>query len=88
MSVALEAGEHADAAKIATTVDVDALPTLTCKSPYYREYGRALARLPKRRDDAVVMLRQAERISPARRGDRLVSEGHSYDGEGPRRRHA
>lgn len=66
MSIALEAGEHADAVKIATTVKVDALPSPTRKSAYYREYGRALARLPKRRDDAVMMLRQAERISPAR----------------------
>ncbi|MGW5743845.1 helix-turn-helix domain-containing protein [Amycolatopsis sp. NPDC003861] len=66
MSVALEAGEHAEAAKIAETVNPDALPSPTRKSAYYREYGRALARLPKRRNDAVLMLRQAELISPAR----------------------
>lgn len=66
MSVALEAGEHAEAAKIAETVNVDALPSPTRKSAYYREYGRALARLPKRRGDAVMMLRRAEQISPAR----------------------
>ncbi|WP_084210708.1 helix-turn-helix domain-containing protein [Pseudonocardia acaciae] len=66
MSVALEAGEHAEAAKIAATVNPKALPSPTRVSAYYREYGRALARLPKRRDDAVMMLRQAEMISPAR----------------------
>ncbi|WP_410639347.1 helix-turn-helix domain-containing protein [Amycolatopsis sp. lyj-346] len=66
MSVALEAGEHAEAAKIAETVNPDALPSPTRRSAYYREYGRALARVPKRRDDAVMMLRQAELISPAR----------------------
>lgn len=66
MSVALEAGEHAEAARIAETVNVDALPSPTRKSAYYREYGRALARLPKQRDHAVMMLRRAELISPAR----------------------
>jgi transcriptional regulator with XRE-family HTH domain len=66
MSVALEAGEHAEAARIAGTVDPGALPSPTRQSAYYREYGRALARLPKQRDNAVLMLRRAERISPAR----------------------
>jgi transcriptional regulator with XRE-family HTH domain len=66
MSVALEAGEYAEAAKIAEKVDPNALPSPTRKSAYYREYGRALARLPKQRDAAVMMLRRAERISPAR----------------------
>ncbi|WP_223839934.1 hypothetical protein [Saccharopolyspora pogona] len=31
---------------------------------YWRERGRALARLPKKNDDAVMMLRRAECISP------------------------
>ncbi|GAB3679423.1 helix-turn-helix domain-containing protein [Saccharopolyspora tripterygii] len=66
MSVALESGEHAEAAKIAETVDVEALPSPTRRSAYYRECGRALARLPKQRDEAVLMLRRAETISPAR----------------------
>lgn len=66
MSVALEAGEHAEAARIAGTVDPDALPSPTRRSAYYRKYGRALARMPKRRDDAVMMLRKAELIAPAR----------------------
>ncbi|WP_018683259.1 helix-turn-helix domain-containing protein [Actinokineospora enzanensis] len=66
MSVALEAGEHGEAARIAATIDPDALPSPTRRSAYWREYGRALARMPNRRDDAVMMLRKAERISPAR----------------------
>ncbi|ONI83084.1 transcriptional regulator [Actinosynnema sp. ALI-1.44] len=66
MSVALEAGEHAEAAKIATTVNPAALPSPTRRAAYWREYGRALARLPRRQDEAVMMLRRAEQISPAR----------------------
>jgi hypothetical protein len=66
MSVALEAGEHSEAAQIAQTINPDALPSPTRVSAYYREYGRALARLPKHRDEAVMMLRRAEQISPAR----------------------
>ncbi|MFD7656983.1 helix-turn-helix domain-containing protein [Actinosynnema sp. NPDC059797] len=66
MSVALEAGNHAEAARIATTVNPAELPSPTRRAAYWREYGRALARLPRRHDDAVVMLRRAEQISPAR----------------------
>ncbi|WP_084467538.1 helix-turn-helix domain-containing protein [Actinokineospora inagensis] len=66
MSVALEAGEHGEAARIGATVDHNALPSPTRRSAYWREYGRALARMPNRRDEAVLMLRRAERISPAR----------------------
>ncbi|SEP74448.1 Transcriptional regulator, contains XRE-family HTH domain [Lentzea xinjiangensis] len=66
MSVALEAGDHAEAARIATTVTPEALPSPTRRSAYWREYGRALAHLPRRHEDAVTMLRRAEQISPAR----------------------
>jgi hypothetical protein len=66
MSVALEAGEHAEAARIATTVNPEALPSPTRQSAYLREYGRALARMPKQQDNAITMLRRAELISPAR----------------------
>ncbi|MFI6031699.1 helix-turn-helix domain-containing protein [Amycolatopsis magusensis] len=66
MSVALEAGEHGEAARLARTVDPEALPSPTRQAAYWREYGRALARVPKRHDEAVMMLRRAERISPAR----------------------
>jgi transcriptional regulator with XRE-family HTH domain len=66
MSVALEAGQHAEAARIATTVNPEALASPTRQAAYWREYGRALARVPRRHDEAVLMLRRAERISPAR----------------------
>ncbi|MFC6093956.1 helix-turn-helix domain-containing protein [Saccharothrix lopnurensis] len=66
MSIALEAGDYVEAARIAMTVNPEALPSPTRKSAYWREYGRALARLPRRQDDAVVALRRAELISPAR----------------------
>lgn len=66
MTVALEAGDYAQAARIAATVNPDELPSPTRRAAYWREYGRALARLPRRQDDAVMMLRRAEQISPAR----------------------
>lgn len=66
MSVALEAGEHAEAVKVAGTVDPAALPSPTRRAAYWREYGRALARIPRRHDDAVAVLRRAEKISPTR----------------------
>ncbi|HEU5471411.1 MAG TPA: helix-turn-helix transcriptional regulator [Actinophytocola sp.] len=66
MSVALESGEYAEAARIAGTIDPDAIPSPTRRSHYWREYGVALARLPRRHTEAVVMLRRAERIAPAR----------------------
>lgn len=66
MSVALEAGEYAAAAHIATTINPAALPSPTRQSAYWREYGRALAHLPRRQNDAVQILRRAEKISPAR----------------------
>ena len=64
MQGALEAGEYAEAATIAETVSPDALTVRARQAVYWREYGRALARLPKQRDTAVMMLRKAERISP------------------------
>ncbi len=64
MQGALEAGEHAEAAKIAETVSPEALTVRARQAIYWREYGRALARLPKQRDSAVMMLRKAEQISP------------------------
>lgn len=61
---ALEAGEYAEAAQIAETVNPAALTVRAREAVYWREYGRSLAHLPKQRDKAVLMLRQAERISP------------------------
>lgn len=64
MQCALEVGDHAEAAAIAESVDAEALTVRARQAVYWREYGRALARLPKRRDAAVMMLRRAEQISP------------------------
>jgi hypothetical protein len=64
MQGALEVGEHAEAATIAETVSPDAMLVRARQAVYWREYGRALAHLPKRRADAVLMLRRAEQISP------------------------
>ncbi|WP_084628213.1 helix-turn-helix domain-containing protein [Amycolatopsis nigrescens] len=66
LSVALEAGEHADAARIAARVDPSALPSPFRQAAYWVNYGRAVAKLPKQRDKAVMMLHKAEQISPAR----------------------
>ncbi|HKS45531.1 MAG TPA: helix-turn-helix transcriptional regulator [Amycolatopsis sp.] len=64
MQGALEAGEHAEAARIAETVNPAALTVRARQAVYWRDRGRALARLPKQRDTAVMMLRRAELISP------------------------
>lgn len=52
MQGALEAGEYAQAASIAETVTPQALPVRARQAVYWREYGRALAHLPQRRDHA------------------------------------
>ncbi|MGH3429593.1 MAG: hypothetical protein ACRDQZ_18835, partial [Mycobacteriales bacterium] len=41
-------------------------PFKTRQSQYWVDYGRALARLPRRSDDAVMALRRAERLFPVR----------------------
>jgi transcriptional regulator with XRE-family HTH domain len=64
MQSALELGEHAEAAAIAKTVTPDAMLVRARQAVYWREYGRALARHPKHRGEAVTMLRRAELISP------------------------
>jgi len=64
MQTALESGDYVEAAKIADLVNPDALTVRARQAVYWREHGRALARLPKQRDTAVAMLRKAELISP------------------------
>ena len=66
MAVALEVGDHAEAAKIAANVDPQMIPSPTRRAAYWADYGRALARIPKQHDAAVRALRTAEAISPAR----------------------
>lgn len=66
MSVALEARDFAQAAAIADTLQPELLPTATRRATYWANYGRALARIRGRENDAVRALRKAELISPAR----------------------
>lgn len=66
MGVALEARDFAKAASIAEKLRPERLPTATRRATYWANYGRALARIRGRQDDAVHALRQAELISPPR----------------------
>ncbi len=64
MWLALEAGEPDRAASIAQTVDPERHPFPVSRSIYWVNYGRALARLRGRKDDAVLALRTAEDLNP------------------------
>ena len=64
--LALEAGEPDRAVRIAQRVNPQRHPFATRRATYWVDYGRALARLRGRRDDAVRALRTAEDIFPAR----------------------
>jgi hypothetical protein len=66
MAVALEAGDYAQAAAVAEQLDPRRIPSPQRRAAYWADYGRALARIKTRRDDAVWALRRAELISPAR----------------------
>ncbi|MFN2497041.1 MAG: helix-turn-helix domain-containing protein [Pseudonocardiaceae bacterium] len=66
MAVALETHDYTQAASIAERLRPELLPAATRQAAYWADYGRALARLRGRHDDAVRALRRAELISPAR----------------------
>jgi len=66
MALALEACEPDRAVRIAQRVNPQRHPFATRRATYWVDYGRALARLRGRRDDAVRALRTAEDIFPAR----------------------
>jgi transcriptional regulator with XRE-family HTH domain len=66
MGVALETRDFAKAVSIAETLQPQQLPNPTRRATYWSNYGRALARIRGRQDDAVRALRQAELISPPR----------------------
>jgi hypothetical protein len=75
MMLALEAGEPDQAVSIARDVHPDSHPFLSGRAHYWMHYGRALAGLRGRHDDAVRALRTAEEIFPVRvRRDPLVRE--------------
>ncbi|MGH4008879.1 MAG: XRE family transcriptional regulator [Pseudonocardiaceae bacterium] len=66
MGVALEARDFGKAASIAEGLQPSLLPSATRQATYWANYGRALARIRGRQDDAVRALLQAELISPTR----------------------
>jgi transcriptional regulator with XRE-family HTH domain len=66
MSVALETHDYPRAARIAEGLRPELLPTAPRRATYWADYGRALARIRGRQDDAVRALRKAELILPAR----------------------
>ncbi|MGH3829569.1 MAG: helix-turn-helix domain-containing protein [Pseudonocardiaceae bacterium] len=66
MSVALENGDHSRAAAVAETIRPESLATLPRRATYWTGYGRALARVRGRDDEAVIAFRRAEKISPGK----------------------
>ncbi len=66
MSVSLEAGDHAGTANLARQINPAELPSEFRRANYWVNYGRALAKLPRQRPRAVIALREAEKIAPAR----------------------
>ncbi|MBV8541569.1 MAG: hypothetical protein JO063_08065 [Pseudonocardiales bacterium] len=72
---ALEADEPDQAAGIARGVSPERHPFPVNRTAYWTHYGRALVRLRGRRDDAMMALRTAEDLFPARvRRDPIVRE--------------
>lgn len=59
-------GDHERAVKVAEGLNPEAPTNQSQRAAYWGDYGRALARVRGRRDDAVVALRRAELISPHR----------------------
>jgi transcriptional regulator with XRE-family HTH domain len=66
MGRALEAGEPDQAVSVAHQVNPERHPFLANRAYYWAHYGRALTRVRRRQDDAVVALRTAEDIFPAK----------------------
>jgi hypothetical protein len=64
LAAAVQLGDHEHAAAIAEGLHPELHPHRGSQALYWVHYGRALSRLRGRRNDAVMALRQAERISP------------------------
>ena len=64
MSGALELGDHERAVAIAEGLRPEVHPNRARRAVYWLDYGRALARVRGRHNDAVVAFRRAETISP------------------------
>lgn len=60
MSVSLEARDYAHAVGVAEGLRPELLPSAGRRANYWAEYGRALARVRGRQDDAVKALRKAD----------------------------
>jgi transcriptional regulator with XRE-family HTH domain len=63
ITAALEAKDYQRTVALAETVTPERIQASSRRAGYWMNYGRALARV-RRRDDAVLALRRAERISP------------------------
>jgi transcriptional regulator with XRE-family HTH domain len=63
MTTALEAGDHGRTVALAEGLEPRAHPNRCRRLAYFIDYGRALARVRGRHDDAVLALRTAEKIS-------------------------
>jgi hypothetical protein len=66
MAAALEIRDYERAATIAEGLNPKAHPSRERRATYWMDYGRALARLRGRQDDAVKALRIAEELFPMR----------------------
>lgn len=64
MNAALEIGDHDRAAAIAESLNPEVLPWRSRQAAYWIDYGRALARLRGRQNDAVAAFHRAETLSP------------------------
>lgn len=63
-TAALEVKDYERTVALAETVIPERIRASSRRAGYWMNYGRALARLRGRRDDAVIALRRAEKISP------------------------
>lgn len=75
MAAALEIRDYERAATIAEGLNPKAHPSRERRATYWMDYGRALARLRGRQDDAVRALRVAEELFPMR-----VLRGEAVEG--------
>ncbi|MGH3930350.1 MAG: hypothetical protein ACRDTF_10280 [Pseudonocardiaceae bacterium] len=66
MEALLEIKDHERVVAIAESLNPDVHPYQSRRSAYWRDYGRGLAALRGRHDDAVRALRRAETIHPHR----------------------
>jgi len=64
LHVALEGGDHERAIAVAENLHPEVHPHRGSQALYWVDYGRALAKVRSRRDEAALALRRAERISP------------------------